>query len=75
MPSVMEHLKKSVDLHRAGRLDEAEQLYRDLVRLDPGHADAPHLCGGTPQPRGSGAGGNPDTSTRARHFVSRSEGV
>jgi predicted O-linked N-acetylglucosamine transferase (SPINDLY family) len=45
MSSVMERLKKSVDLHRAGRLDEAEHLYRDIVRVDPGHADALHLLG------------------------------
>jgi tetratricopeptide (TPR) repeat protein len=45
MSSVTERLKKSVDLHRAGQLDEAENMYRDIVRIDPGHADALHLLG------------------------------
>ena len=31
--------------HRSGRLDRAESLYREIVRVDPGHADALHLLG------------------------------
>ena len=29
----------------AGRLDQAEMLYREIVRVDPGHVDALHLLG------------------------------
>jgi predicted O-linked N-acetylglucosamine transferase (SPINDLY family) len=31
--------------HRAGRLPAAEQLYRQILAADPGHADAMHLLG------------------------------
>lgn len=32
-------------LHRAGRLAEAEALYRQLVQADPGHFDSQHMLG------------------------------
>ncbi|WP_339907558.1 tetratricopeptide repeat protein [Symmachiella dynata] len=31
--------------HQAGRLGEAESLYRDVLRVDPAHTDALHLLG------------------------------
>ncbi|ABW66894.1 tetratricopeptide repeat protein [Desulfosudis oleivorans] len=36
---------KAVALHRAGSLEGAETLYRDLLRENPNHADALHLLG------------------------------
>ncbi|WP_156927186.1 tetratricopeptide repeat protein [Azospirillum halopraeferens] len=35
----------AVALHRAGRMDEAEALYRRAVTADPGNAEALHLAG------------------------------
>ena len=35
----------AVDLHRAGRLREAEQHYRQALAADPKHADSLHLLG------------------------------
>jgi len=32
-------------LHRAGRLSEAEAIYRRVLKVQPGHADALHLLG------------------------------
>ena len=32
-------------LHRQGKLAEAEHLYQEVLRQDPGHADALHLSG------------------------------
>ncbi|MCK9685502.1 tetratricopeptide repeat protein [Scleromatobacter humisilvae] len=38
-------LNQAVALHQAGRLDEAEALYRQVVAQAPGHFDATHLLG------------------------------
>jgi predicted O-linked N-acetylglucosamine transferase (SPINDLY family) len=38
-------LAAAVALHRQGRLTEAETLYQDILRSDPHHFDAMHLCG------------------------------
>ena len=38
-------LAAAVALHQQGRLTEAEALYRDILRRDPNHFDALHLCG------------------------------
>src|SRR5436190_1020036 len=32
--------------HQAGDLRQAESLYRQVLRTDPGHAEASHLLGG-----------------------------
>jgi len=38
-------LNQAVALHQAGRLDEAESLYRQVLQQAPGHFDATHLLG------------------------------
>lgn len=38
-------LTEALGLHRAGRLDEAEQAYRAILAAEPGNADAWHLLG------------------------------
>jgi predicted O-linked N-acetylglucosamine transferase (SPINDLY family) len=40
-----EALTTAVQHHRAGRLEEAEQIYRQILQIDPGQADALHLLG------------------------------
>ena len=45
MASVAQTLQAAITHHRAGELDKAEVLYRDVVRIDPRHADALHLLG------------------------------
>ncbi|MGI8745838.1 MAG: tetratricopeptide repeat protein [Bryobacteraceae bacterium] len=36
---------KGVALHRSGRLRDAERVYRNILALDPDHADCLHLLG------------------------------
>src|SRR5581483_4535576 len=36
---------RAIEHHEAGRLDQAEALYREIVRVDPGHGDALHMFG------------------------------
>ena len=38
-------LNQAVAQHQAGRLDEAESLYRQVLQQAPGHFDATHLLG------------------------------
>ena len=38
-------LNRALELHRAGRLDEAAAIYQQLLTDNPGHADAAHLLG------------------------------
>lgn len=38
-------LKRALELHRAGRLDDAATIYERLLADDPAHADASHLLG------------------------------
>ncbi len=45
MPSMTETFQSAVRQHRAGRLSEAEALYRRVLRAAPDHADALHLMG------------------------------
>ena len=45
MNAQAETLDRALKSHQAGQLGEAEQLYRQVLRVDPGHADAWHLLG------------------------------
>jgi protein O-GlcNAc transferase len=45
-------LREAVALHRAGQLTEAERLYRDALRRQPGNFDAAHLLGVIAHQRG-----------------------
>ena len=43
--TVPESLQIAIEHHNAGNLAEAERIYREILALDPGHADALHLLG------------------------------
>src|SRR5262245_27354275 len=45
MPSIPESLNQALVYHAAGRLQQAEQIYRQILQQDPQHADAWHLLG------------------------------
>lgn len=45
MITMAETLQAAVRHHQSGQLDQAETLYREIVRIDPRHADALHLLG------------------------------
>jgi tetratricopeptide (TPR) repeat protein len=45
-------LQQALQHHRAGRLAEAEALYRQILEKQPGHADALHLSGLVAHQRG-----------------------
>ena len=42
---VLSILKPAVEAHHAGRLDEAERLYRQILDVDPGQSNANHFLG------------------------------
>ncbi len=48
-------LHKGMALHKAGDLHQAEQAYRQVLHVDPRHADALHLLGLLGQQRGEPA--------------------
>jgi protein O-GlcNAc transferase len=52
IPSIPEALEQASTLHRAGRLTEAEQLYRQILDIKPDHADSLHLLGVIAHQRG-----------------------
>lgn len=45
MDMIEQTLAVATEHHRAGRTDEAERLYRDVLNASPGHPDALHLLG------------------------------
>jgi tetratricopeptide (TPR) repeat protein len=45
MAAVEQVLKQALDHHRAGRLEEAERLYHQILQVDPRQVDALHLLG------------------------------
>ena len=44
-PSLDARLEAAIAHHQSGRLQEAEKLYKEIIRADPEHADAIHLLG------------------------------
>ena len=44
-PNLLAQLRAALEHHHAGRPDEAEQLYRAVLRADAGNADALNLLG------------------------------
>jgi protein O-GlcNAc transferase len=45
MTPIPEALAMALQHHRAGRLQEAEPIYQEILRADPDHVDALHLLG------------------------------
>jgi len=45
VPSIGESLQTAIRFHQAGNLAEAERIYREILKLDPRHADSMHLLG------------------------------
>ena len=45
MATIPEALALAVRHHQAGQLSQAEQIYRQILGVDPSHADALHLLG------------------------------
>jgi putative methyltransferase (TIGR04325 family) len=45
MASTAEIYATALQHHRAGEIDRAAGLYREILRVDPAHADATHLLG------------------------------
>ncbi|WP_431857341.1 tetratricopeptide repeat protein [Azospirillum sp.] len=56
MATLQEALDLALQHHRAGRLDEADALYRRILDAVPGHTDALHLLGLLRLSRGDAAG-------------------
>jgi predicted O-linked N-acetylglucosamine transferase (SPINDLY family) len=44
-PTLQQHLESAVSHHRAGRLTEADGIYRQILAIDPDNVEALHLQG------------------------------
>jgi tetratricopeptide (TPR) repeat protein len=44
-PPTAQRIQRALQLHQAGRIDEAERLYREVLRDEPGNAIATHYIG------------------------------
>ena len=40
-----EALRRGIEAHRAGRIEEAEKFYTAILKVEPGHSDANHNMG------------------------------
>lgn len=67
-------LKDTIELHRLGRLDEAEQGYREHLKAEPNDADALHLLGLLRHQRGATAEAE-DLLTRAHALAPEKAGI
>src|SRR5262245_35924496 len=56
MATIPEALTTAVEHHRAGRLPEAEGIYRQILEADPSHAETWHLLGTLAAQVGQSAG-------------------
>ncbi|MGE3622597.1 MAG: tetratricopeptide repeat protein [Bdellovibrionales bacterium] len=52
-PALKTYLKEAMDLHQQGAIDQAMQMYRDVLAQDPKQADALHLLGGAELQKGN----------------------
>ena len=52
MATISEALAIAIQHHQAGRLQAAEQIYRQILQVEPNHADAIHLLGVIASPSG-----------------------
>src|SRR5690348_3584999 len=59
--------------HRAGRLQEAERLYREILKSQPNHADANHNLGVLAMQVGQYAAGLPYLYAALMSFPSRAQ--
>jgi tetratricopeptide (TPR) repeat protein len=67
-------LKDSIELHRLGRLEEAEQGYREHLENEPNDADALHLLGLLRHQRGASAEAE-DLLARAHALAPEKAGI
>jgi len=68
---VRERLDAGLGHHQSGRLDQAEEIYRELLEKDPRNADARHLLGTVAYQRGDfhGAAGHIREAIRMARWV------
>ena len=45
MATIVELFDQALRIHQSGDLEQAERLYREILRVAPAHADAHHLLG------------------------------